>query len=132
LFASLRRVPVSRLGAEFNDFLFAQICEDANGAPLSVVSALARLDIDPWAEATALTLLPLDAATQRLALLFSQLPGGSPSLSVSGTATTDLIALLPHRGGAGPWVSSARPGWRARSPSRNDRRAVVTVPFMGP
>jgi hypothetical protein len=102
LVASIRTIPVTRLAAEFNDFLFAQICEKANGAPLSVVPALARLDIDPWAEASALALLPLDAATQRLTLLFSQLPGRSPSLSVTGTPTTDLIALLPHRGTAGP------------------------------
>jgi hypothetical protein len=35
------------LGAQFNDFLFAPIDEDANGSLLSVLSALARLDVDP-------------------------------------------------------------------------------------
>jgi hypothetical protein len=102
LVATTRTAPGSRLGVEFNDFLFAQICEDADGAPLSVVSALARLDIDPWAEASVLSLLPLEAAAQRLTQLFLQLPSGAPSRSVSETAASALIALLPRRGGVGP------------------------------
>jgi hypothetical protein len=43
---------VSVLGTEFDDFLFAPIGEDRNDMPLSVLSALARLDIDPWQEPT--------------------------------------------------------------------------------
>ena len=35
------------LGAEFNEFLFAPIGADATGTSLTVVSALARLDLDP-------------------------------------------------------------------------------------
>ena len=42
---------VSRLGSEFDDFLFAPIGADRIGMLLSVLSALARLDIDPWQEA---------------------------------------------------------------------------------
>jgi len=43
---------VSRfLGEEFNPFLFAFIGTDRAGGQLSVVSALARLDLDAWAEA---------------------------------------------------------------------------------
>ena len=45
---------VSRLGSEFDDFLYAPIGEDRNGMLLSVLSALARLDIDPWQEAAKL------------------------------------------------------------------------------
>jgi hypothetical protein len=39
-------------GSEYDDFLFASMGEDRNGLPLSVLSALARLDVDPWEEAT--------------------------------------------------------------------------------
>ena len=39
------------LGREFDDFLFASIGDDRNGPSLSVFSALARLDVDPWKEA---------------------------------------------------------------------------------
>jgi hypothetical protein len=41
----------AQLGPEFENFLFAPIGEDSNGMVLSVLSALARLDIDPWQEA---------------------------------------------------------------------------------
>ena len=45
-------------GAEFNDFLFAPIGEDGNGMLVSVLSGLARLDVDPWQEAAKLAQLP--------------------------------------------------------------------------
>jgi hypothetical protein len=42
---------VSVLGSEFDDFLFPPIGEDRNDTPVSVLLALARLDMDPWQEA---------------------------------------------------------------------------------
>ena len=39
--------------SEFDSFLCAPIGEERNGMLLSVLSALARLDVDPWQEATA-------------------------------------------------------------------------------
>ncbi len=62
------------LGPEFNEFLFAPIGADRNGAYLSVVSALARLDLDPWAEAAKLAKLPIEIATQKLSSLIAALP----------------------------------------------------------
>ena len=44
----IHAAPVSALAAEFDDFLFASIGEERNGMLLSVVSALARLNVDPW------------------------------------------------------------------------------------
>lgn len=41
--------------SEFNAFVFAPIGEERNGMLLSVMSALARRDIDPWQEAARLT-----------------------------------------------------------------------------
>ena len=65
------------LGSEFDDFLFAPIAEESNGMLLSVISALARLDLDPWQEAIKLAGLPGETATKRLAsLLIAALPGG--------------------------------------------------------
>ncbi len=54
------------LGREFDNFLFAPIDDDQNGPPLSVVSALARLDVDPWNEAEGLARMPRDQAKERL------------------------------------------------------------------
>jgi hypothetical protein len=49
--------------------------------PLSVLSALARLGLDPWKEATELSELPSDRATQRFAALIVRLPGGPWTLA---------------------------------------------------
>jgi hypothetical protein len=61
-------------GAEFNDFLFAPIGEDSNGMLVSVLSGLARLDVDSWQEAEKLAQLPGEIATQRLASLIGSYP----------------------------------------------------------
>jgi len=42
------------IGPEFDEFLCAPIGADRNGTGLSVLSALARLNVDPWQEATSL------------------------------------------------------------------------------
>ena len=42
------------LGLEFDPFLFAPIGDELDRPLLSVVSALARLDVDPWKEAASL------------------------------------------------------------------------------
>jgi hypothetical protein len=44
-------IPSSR----YNEFLFTVICEEPNGTQLSVLSALTRVDIDPWEEAARLS-----------------------------------------------------------------------------
>ena len=67
---------VSRLRSEFDEFLFAPICEEKNGMLLTVLSALARLGIDPWQEAAQLAVLPEKTATQRLVSLIAALPDG--------------------------------------------------------
>jgi hypothetical protein len=87
---------VSALESEFNDFLFALIGADRNDVPLSVLSVLARLDIDPWQEAAELTRLPKEIATQRLASSIAELPEG-PSYLEHGTIAARLIALLPRQ-----------------------------------
>ena len=52
--------------SEFDRFLFAPIGEEKNGMLLSVLSALARLDLDPWREAAELARMPKHTAKQRL------------------------------------------------------------------
>jgi len=88
---------VSLLGSEFEDFLFAPIGEDRNGMLLSVLSALARLDVDPWQEAAKLAELPGETATKRLASLIAVLPGGPSAHLDPETIAARLIVLLPRR-----------------------------------
>jgi hypothetical protein len=90
----------SVLGSEFDNFLFAPIGEDRNDMPLSVLSALARLDIDPWQEAAELARLPREAATKRLALSIAALPDAPLPHLEHGTIAARLIALLPRLAGS--------------------------------
>ena len=91
-----RLTSASQLGSEFDDFLFAPIGADTNGMFLSVLSALALLDIDPWQEAAKLARLPIKTATERLASVIAVLPEKPPALDPNMIAAR-LIALLPRQ-----------------------------------
>jgi len=77
---------ITALGSEFDAFLFAPI----------VVSALARLDVDPWTEAAKLARLPKPAAASRLAGLLADLPGGPPAHFDPRKGAARLVDLLPR------------------------------------
>jgi hypothetical protein len=81
--------------SEFDSFLFAPIGEERNGMVLSVLSALARLDVDPWHEAASLRGLPVNAAIEKLTLLFSSLPIALP-IPLAPATVARLIGLLPQ------------------------------------
>jgi hypothetical protein len=93
------RAPASkfRLASEFDDFLFALIGEDRNGMPLSVISLLGRMDLDPWQEAASLATLPPENAAQRLTSLLRSVPDPSLRQPDPAATATRLVALLPRR-----------------------------------
>jgi hypothetical protein len=100
----------------FDPFLFAEVGEERNGMLLSVLSALARLDLDPWREAASLSRLPAAAATERLFSLLSSLP--SSQLTVPAPAAiTRLVGLLPKTARDEAWspgmavVAKSRMSW---------------------
>ena len=64
---------------------------------LSVVSALARLGIDPWQEAARLSDLPRHLAAETMERLIGQLPGGRWNRSDSARIAARLVELLPRR-----------------------------------
>ncbi len=84
------------IGPEFDKFLCASVGEDRNGTMLSVLSALARLDVDPWQEAASLGRMPREAATERLTALIAALPDEPTADIPARTIAADLIALLPR------------------------------------
>ncbi len=90
----IRTAAPAQLGREFDDFLFSPIGEERNGSTLSVVSALARSDVDPWQEAAKLARLPRTTATERLAGIIAALPDATSF--DAGTIAARLIALLPR------------------------------------
>ncbi len=83
------------IGPEFDEFLGASIGEDRNGTGLSVLSALARLDVDPWKETMSLARMPREAAAVRLTELIEALPHAPASAILSRMSAADLVALLP-------------------------------------
>jgi hypothetical protein len=87
------RRPAAYLGAEFNNFLFAAAAE-TDGGTVSVLSALARLDLDPWGEAAKLARLPKELAAHRLAGLIAPCAATAAPAQARRTAAR-LVALLP-------------------------------------
>jgi hypothetical protein len=87
----------SLLRSEFNEFLFAPIGEEGNDTLLTVLSALARLGLDPWQESARLALLSREKATQSLASMIANLPNGRWAQADVGAIAARLIALLPTK-----------------------------------
>jgi hypothetical protein len=114
----------SILGPEFDAFLFAPVGEDRNGKLLSVVSALARLDVDPWLEAAKLARLPKEAAIERLTALIASLPD-QPWATLSPSAiAARLVALLPR--GANSTVPTSQAPIGA-DPAANPQSIVIVI-----
>jgi hypothetical protein len=79
-------------------FLFAPICEDANGLQLSVLSALARMNVDPWEEAARLAAMPRAIVGRTLVSTLDRVLGKSSNPSETEVIARRLVQLLPHHG----------------------------------
>jgi hypothetical protein len=80
---------------EMDPFLFASVGEEVNGIPLSVLSALARLGVDPRDEATRLSHLTSKTAASQLARMFARLPDRPWTSPEIRRITSKLVELLP-------------------------------------
>jgi hypothetical protein len=83
--------------SEYNGFLFAVVDEEELGLPLTVLSALTRLGIDPWQEAARLTDLPRELAAQALAEVIAKLPGKTFKAAGPAAIAARLVRWLPIR-----------------------------------
>jgi hypothetical protein len=92
------RPSVSSLSSRYDHFLFAPICEEANGMQPSVLSALARMDVDPWEEATRLAAMPKASAERTLASILDRVLPESRNPPQTEAIATRLVQLLPQRG----------------------------------
>lgn len=110
------------VGSEFDDFPHAPIVVECAGTVLSAPSALARLTIDPWDEATRLARVPYEFATVSLMKLIAALPNGLSEGLDAGALARELVALLPRRG------ATRDPSPRRAAVARNkgDRSAGTT------
>jgi len=101
-----------------NSFLYADVGIEANGCGLTILSVLARLGKDPWAEAALWSQKSKDAAvdalTQSIVLMQLRQP---PDESARSTALR-LIDLLPRGAGSSDAMASA--GTKAASSATPD------------
>jgi hypothetical protein len=95
----------------FEAFVFAPIGLQQNGMELSVLSALARLDVDPWREAASLAKMSMSAATARMRSLIASLPEATSPQWNADEIAARLVAFLPARPAvSGPMSSTAGRG----------------------
>lgn len=105
---------MSTISPAFNDFLFATICEERNEMPLSVISALARLDLDPWREAADLAGMPADGAASRLSGLLAGFVDDRLTQPDRATIASRLVALLPQAAKTGAQGTAPTAGAQKR------------------
>ena len=78
-----------------NVFLYADVGAEPNGSPLTVLSMIARLGGDPWAEAARWAALPRAGAVESLAQSIAQMPLASSALAQARVTAERLAQLLP-------------------------------------
>lgn len=104
------------LSDQFNAFLRYGLWPDRDAAPLSILSALARLDVDPWEEAASLSALPESSACAKLAAMLANLPGRPAMRQELDALCAMSVRLLPReadgRQGFTPAPTSQRPAGR--------------------
>ena len=103
---------------QFDRFLHAIIEKERNGMDLSVLSLLARVGHDPWAEAARLAELPRAAAVDSLAATISSLPGEGRTRAHARAVALYLLPLLPGKDHPAPGTPTAgrRQGSRMSGP----------------
>lgn len=92
------RSEYSLVHSEFNEFLFSFVGEEKNGLQLTVLSALARLGLDPWGEAARLSELSAEKAMRALAAALASLPEGDWKVSDVRSIAIRLVNSLPKHG----------------------------------
>lgn len=114
------------LGLDFDPFLYAPVGDDQQGGLLSVISALARVGVDPWEQAAVLARLPLDAAVRALSALLEKLPAGSGKPVDPTHVATRLVALLPN-GSPLAATPTAATGLRTRTATTPNRLLTAVL-----
>jgi hypothetical protein len=89
----------------YDAFLFELLAVEENGMELSVLSALARAGLDPWAEAKRLAALPRQAAVAAIVAVLH--------LKTEPETARRLVDLLPRS-----------PAAQSSTPKRFDREAL--------
>jgi hypothetical protein len=92
---------------QYDEFLFAVACDNPDGTQISVLSALARMDADPWEEAARLSAMPKKDAEKVIISLLHRTSGHSCSPSEDAAIATRLVQILHGEDGAGSASATA-------------------------
>lgn len=78
-----------------NDFLFSGVGTELNGSTLTILSVLARLGKDPWAQAAEWAGTPQDTVIDRVAESIAQMPLVPSALAEARATAARITLLLP-------------------------------------
>lgn len=98
-------------------FLYADIGAELNGSTLTILSMIARLGRDPWAEAARWAALPRAGAIESLVQDIDQMTLVPSALAETRATATRLVQLLPatiqgaQQNGVAKTQASAMPNW---------------------
>ena len=106
------------LRPDLDDFLFSAIGAEHDGVPLSMISVLTRLDLDPWEEAGRLSSLRKRDAVEQLLQMVAKLPGTIWPVGEAPAISARLIDRLPTREKAPKPVKRVRLRLLERVPAR--------------
>ena len=84
-------------GSDYDAFLQAEVGVDRAGAAVTVLSALARLGLEPWTEAKELARLGSEDAKARLEAHLAIITDIPALALASGSEAAKLVSLLPKR-----------------------------------
>jgi hypothetical protein len=113
------RMSFRPLRPDLDKFLFAAVGAEQNGVPLSMVSMLTRLGLDPWEEAGRLSSLSKREASEQLARLIAEVPDVRRSLPEARDLANGLVEQLPKCDGPMPRPSHLPRYPRVKLPRRS-------------
>ena len=105
---TLPRGPSARSPSRLDGFLLSDVGIQANGMPLSVLSMMARMGINPWEEAECLLLLPNELAVYWIAAAIgrsSVYPCKQSDVTMLASRLIDRLHVYPHVNDPTPFTS---------------------------
>jgi hypothetical protein len=111
------RPAFSTLSARYDDFLYAPVCDEPNGMRHSVISALARMNIDPWDEAKRLAAMPKAMGERVLVSILGLVSESRCKPPEAEEIAARLIRLLPQSGEATTTLANTTASGAAQSTS---------------
>lgn len=83
-----------------NAFLFAEVGTEQNGSELTILSILARLGKDPWAQAAEWARMSEATTIEYLTRSITQMPLCPSALAEARVTAARLVMLLPRNSGS--------------------------------